>query len=111
DRPAAADRRLEDRARVLAVHVLHRHEVRAVGLIDLVDLRDVLMVECRGELGLVEEHRDEPLVARALAQDRLEHDVALERAEPALPREENLRHATRREVADYLVAPDTSGRP
>ena len=109
DRPAAAERGLEDRPRVLAVDVLHRHEVGAVGLIDLVDLGDVLVVERRGELGLVEEHRDEALIAGALAQDRLQHDVALERAEPGLARQIDLRHAAGREVTDHLVPADPQG--
>src|ERR1044071_1895591 len=56
-------------ARVVAVHVLHRHEVGAVGLVDLVDLSDVLMVQRGRELGLVQEHRDKPLILRALPQD------------------------------------------
>ena len=86
--PAApAQRGLEDRAGVLAVHVLHRHEVRAVGLVHLVDLRDVLVIERGGELRLVEEHRDEALILSALSQDCLQHHVALERAQAGGARE------------------------
>jgi hypothetical protein len=81
NRPAAAQRRLENRARVLAVDVLHRHEVRAVRLIDFVDLGDVLVVQRCSELCFIEEHRDEALVRRTLAQDRLEHDVTFEGTE------------------------------
>ena len=50
-------------------------------------------------------------IARALAQDRLQHDVALERAETALAREIDLRHAAGREVADHLVTADPHGAP
>ncbi len=89
--------------------VLHRHEVRAVRLIDLVDLRDVLVVQGRGELCLVQEHRDEPLIAGALAKDRLEDDMTLERAETRLSREINLRHTAGRKVSDHLVTADPRG--
>ena len=64
------------------------------------------MVQHRGELGLVEEHRDEPLIARAFADDRLQDDVALERAEPGLARQINLRHAAGREVTQHVHASD-----
>ena len=52
NRPTAAKCRLEHRASVFAVHVFHRHVVSAVGLVDFVDLRDVLVVERRGEVSL-----------------------------------------------------------
>ena len=48
----------------------------------LAHLRDVRMVELRGEPGLFEEHLYEVRVVRAIAQDPLEHDVALDSRDP-----------------------------
>jgi len=48
---------------------------------------------------------------RALAQNRFQHDVALERTEPGLAREIDLRHAAGREVTDHLVATDLDRVP
>ena len=53
---------------------------------DVVDLRDVRVVELRGEPRLVEEHRHELRVAEPLRQDPLEHDV---RSRPAVARARN----------------------
>ena len=52
----------------------------------------------------VEKHRDKPLIARTLAQDRFEYDVAFERTESTLAREIDLRHAAGGEVSDDLVS-------
>ena len=48
-----------DRAKVLAVHVLHRDEVSAVDLPDVEDLDDVRVRERGRDARLVEEHVDE----------------------------------------------------
>ena len=52
-------RAMQQRAHGLAVHVLHREEVRVAELSDVVDLRDVGMLELRREPRLVEEHPHE----------------------------------------------------
>ena len=90
--------------KVFAVHVLHRVEVRARELSDVVNLRDVRMLELRGEPRLVEEHRDELRVLREVRQDALDADELLEAAVTVKPREKDLGHATRRELRDELVA-------
>ena len=77
DRDAARAGGLEHGPDRRTVHVLHREEVRIVGLAHLVDLRDVLVVERGGEPRLVEEHPHVRALAIGGAQ-RLEHDVALE---------------------------------
>src|SRR5215470_6553008 len=75
------------------MEVLHREEVVAALLADVVDLHDVGVVQRRGETRLVDEHLDDVRIARPLDMDLLDHDVALEAldAGPA------------REVLDHLV--------
>ena len=51
---------------------------------------------------------DEPLVARELGADPLEHDVALEAFDAVAPAEEDLGHATRREVPEHHVPAEPS---
>ena len=100
---------LEQRPRGVTVDVLHRVEELAVGLTDVVDLRDVGVVEPGGEASLVEEHPHELRVAAALAGDDLQYRVALERADADRARQVDLGHAAGREVAHDLVA--TEARP
>jgi hypothetical protein len=83
---------LQHRAHGLAVHVLHREEVRVAELSGVVDLRDVRVLELRGEARFFEEHPHERDVARMLAQHALEHDVALHRANADAARQKDLRH-------------------
>ena len=100
-------RALEQRTHGLAVDVLHREEVRVAELSDVVDLRDVRMLELRREPRLVEEHPHERLVVRAMAQDPLQHHVALETSRTRAAREKDLGHPTSRELRQNLV---TAGR-
>ena len=93
----------EEPAQILAVHVLHREEVLAVLLADVVDVDDVVVVQRRREPRLVEEHLHEPRVARAVVADLLDDHVALEPLDPSHPRQDHLCHSTRREVANELV--------
>jgi hypothetical protein len=90
----------QDRPHVLAVDVLHREEVAAVGDAGLVDARDVRMIEVRGELCLVEEQPHEARVLGVRRQDSLEHDESFCRASA---REKQLRHPTSCELAEDLV--------
>ena len=60
----ALRRRGQHGPHVLAVQVLHRDEVLAGGLADVVDLHDVLVVQRGRDAGLVEEHPDEARIAR-----------------------------------------------
>jgi hypothetical protein len=97
----------EQRPQILAVDVLHRQEVDAAVLAHLEHLRDILMVQRRGESRLVQEHLDRGLVVRALRQDHLEHDVALEAPDPRGPANVDPRHPTRRDRREDLVLSET----
>ena len=97
-RLAFADCRSSFRS-VLAVDVLHREEVLAVRLADVVTpARCCWWCRPRREPRLVEEHRDEALVSRVLGADPLEHDVPLEALDPVGAAEQDLGHAARREM-------------
>ena len=114
-RAAQALGAVEQRPHGLAVHVLHREEIRVAELPDVVDLRDVRVLELGREARLIEEHADEVRVRRAIPQDPLEHTVALDSCDAFTARQEDLRHATRRELGEDLVAvggrPDLGGNP
>src|SRR5690606_16784096 len=94
---ALADLR-DELADVLAVDVLHREEVRAVLFADVVDLDDVVVMERRRDARFLEEGRDELLLARELAADALDHDVAREALEPGRTCEMHVRDIARREL-------------
>src|SRR5262249_49854793 len=70
---------------------------------DVIDLRDVGMVERGGDPGLVEEHLNELWLARQLGQQALDHDPFFEAFEPAYAGEVDLGHAARRQVFQQLV--------
>ena len=93
----------DDRAQVLAVDVLHRDEVLAVGLPDVEDLDDVRMRERRRDARLVEQHLDERAVLVHRRQDPLDDEQLLEACDALLDGEEELRHAAGREPADEGV--------
>ena len=86
DRDRVLDRNLlvvlgrvdEQAARVLAVHVLHREEVLAGVLADVVDLDDVVVMQRGSEPRLVEEHLDVARLLEQLGVDALDDDVTLE---------------------------------
>src|SRR4051794_23455199 len=91
-------------AQVFAVHVLHREEVLAALLADVVNLDDVLMVELRGETCLVEEHLHERGVVCLTGTNALDDDVPREAFDATGTRKQHLRHATARQVLDDLIA-------
>jgi hypothetical protein len=99
----------EQRAQVLAVHVLHRQEVDAGLLADLEHLRDVVVVERGGQPGLVEEHLHRGRILCALGRDHLEHDVALEAANAGRARHVDPRHASGRQRRQDLVLAEVGG--
>jgi hypothetical protein len=59
--------------------------------------------ELRREPRLLEEHPHEDDVGRALAQHALHHHVALHRADAGAPCEEDLGHATGRQLRQDLI--------
>src|SRR3954471_9499323 len=85
------------------MEVLHRDEPRAAVLAERLDPADVLVRHLAREVRLVAEHRHEVLILREVRKDALDHeDVAAGRSGRA--RQEDLRHPTRRELRDELVA-------
>src|SRR6185312_16133524 len=78
-------------------------EVRVAELTDVVDLRDVRVLQLRREPRLVEEHPHERLIVRAMPEDPLEHDVALDSRRARTAREKDLGHSTSRELRQNLV--------
>jgi hypothetical protein len=103
---AALLRALEDRAQVLAAHVLEGDEVRLVNLTELEDLRDVRVRELHRELRLVDEHRDELLVLRDGGQDALDRDETLEARLSEGLRLEDLRHPPDGDPLQQVVLPE-----
>ncbi|MBK7191551.1 MAG: hypothetical protein IPH80_03655 [Myxococcales bacterium] len=102
-RPLLRDAAAKQRARRLAVDVLHREEVGVDHPADVEDLRDVRMVELGGEARLVQEHGHELGIARVVRHDALQHDVAFEARQAHDPREVQLGHAAAGEVPEQLV--------
>ena len=93
------------------MHVLHREEVLAAVLADVVDLHDVLVMEARRDARLVEEHLDEALILRVLGADSLDHDVALEAFDAVRAREQHVGHAAGGQVAQDRVPPEPFRAP
>ena len=85
------------------MEVLHREEVLAARLADVVDLDDVRVVQVRGEPRLVEEHVDEALILRVFGADPLQHHVALEPLDPIRPCEQHVGHTARRQVLEHDI--------
>src|SRR6185312_14107449 len=83
--------------------VLHREEVVAVLEADVVDLRDVRVVQRRREARFVEEHVDELRVRRELREDALDHGELLEPLDADGAREIELRHPPDRDLANQVV--------
>ncbi len=101
DRLALRDRTAQDRAQVLAVHVLHREERLVAVEPDVEHARDVRVVQRRSEVRLVAEHPHELRILGELGQDPLDHDDL-----GGLPRtrEEQLRHAPHGQAPEDVVA-------
>lgn len=98
-RPRAA----HDAAQVLAVNELHGDEVGAVLFAELVDLRDVRVVEAGDDLRLVQEHLNELRVLGEVRQDSFDHYVAVEALDAGLLCKPHLSHATGGQLLDVLV--------
>ena len=94
----------------LAVDELHRVVDEPSVLADLEDARDVLVIDLRGDLRLVEEHVAELPVVRVGLQDRLESDEPFEPELAGHAREPNRTHAALREDAKQLVTVESVPR-
>ena len=95
---------------VEAVDELERDEVLAVLLAEVRDLDDLRVDELRGQLGLVDEHRDEGLVRRQVRQDALDDEQLLEAVGREDLRVEDLGHPASREALNQRVAPELRGK-
>jgi hypothetical protein len=85
------------------VDVLHREEVVAFVDADVVDLRDVRVLERGGESRFIEEHRHEARVRHVLGQDALDHHELLEALDAGRPCEVQLGHPADCDLPDQVV--------
>ena len=99
----ALARSIELRERV-ALDVLHREIEDLVLLAEVEDLRDVRVLDARGDARLVEEHLLEANVRGELRQDRLDGDELLEAVFASLARDPDARHSPLGDGAQELVA-------
>ncbi len=93
----------EDGFQIVAIDVLHGDVVGVLDLAEVVDVDDVVVVELRGQLGLIDEHLDEVLVVRQMGKDLLDGDRLLESFDAAHPRLPDLGHAARGDLLDHHV--------
>jgi len=94
---------LEDALEVVAVDELHRDVVGVGDLAEIVDVDDVVVVELRRELRLVDEHRDELFVVRHVRQDLLDRHRFLEAFDALHPGFPDLGHSARRNLLEQRV--------
>jgi hypothetical protein len=97
-RRAVPDEKLLDRA---PVEVFHRDVVGALGLAAVVDRDDVRVREASRVLGFAPEPLDELVVLRVAVVEDLDRDRP---AQLLVLREVDVRHSTRAQLADDLVA-------
>ena len=101
--PLALARAVELRERV-ALDVLHGQVEDLVLLAEVEDLRDVRVLDARGDARFVEEHLLEAHVRRELREDCLDGDELLEAVFAPLPRDPDARHPALGDGAEQLVA-------
>src|SRR5205823_820658 len=78
---------------------------------DVVDLRDVRVVEGGGEPRLVEEHLDKARALDVLRQDPLHDHQFLEALDAGRAREVELRHTANRDLSDQVILAEPVTRP
>ena len=100
---ASLDAVLQQLAQRPPRQILHRDEVLAVVLADLVDRHDARVIQRRQRLRFVAQR-----ALRGVASQQLQRDVALERR---ISREEDLTHPAVAEQAHDLIAADRVHRP
>jgi len=94
----------QEAERVEPVDELERREVVAVDLTEVEDLNDLRVGQLRGQLGLVDEHRDEAGVGRQVRQDPLHDQDLLEAMRGRDLRAEDLGHSAHRQPFEQRVA-------
>ena len=95
---------------VEAVDVLERREVLAAHLAEVEDLDDLRVRQLRGQLRLVDEHRDEVRVRRQVRKDPLDDQDLLEAVRRGDLRAEHLGHAAHGQPFEQRVAAKGRGR-
>ncbi len=86
------------------MHVLHRDVVGALDLSEVVDLRDVGVVQEGGDPRLVEEHVNELFLLREVRKNSLHHHLLLEAHHSPLACEVDLAHPAGGELLDQFIA-------
>jgi hypothetical protein len=104
-----APHHVQGAAQITTLDVLDGEEVLVADAPDLEDLRDVDVLELDGDLGLVDEARDELLVLGEVGQHLLDHAQLLEAGQAVLG-EEDLTHPAAREALDQEVATEHLGQ-
>jgi hypothetical protein len=102
--------RPHQRQQVVPVHELHRDEVLALELAEVEHLRDVGVVQSRGEPRLVEEHPREFGIVGELRQDALERHQLVEALGPAQLRQIHLGHAAGGDAPHQRIPSDARTR-
>jgi hypothetical protein len=113
ERGAELDRALPHVVCAEALEVVEHHEVPSVlVLADLVHARDVLVMQQAQHPRLVEEHRDRRIALRGERDlERLDHDLALEAADPGRAAQVHPSHAARRQCGDQIITTNAGGKP
>jgi hypothetical protein len=103
-RLALASANVEHALEVLSLDVLHRDVEELIDLVEVEDLHDVRVVQVRGDLGLVLEHRDEALLLSEVREDALDDDRLCEAFGTDGLGAEDLRHPALRDLVEQEVA-------
>ncbi len=98
--------RSPDPAQAVAVHVLHRDEVRALVLTQLEDLHEVRVREQGRHPRLVQEHLDRCVILGEEGQDPLHHHDLGEPSRASRHGKEDFAHSSGAQQVHQLVAPD-----
>jgi hypothetical protein len=95
--------RAQHREERLTLEILHRDEVAALGLTEVIDVDDVRVLDERRDARFVEQHVDERFLARQVLVHELDDDQLFEARGSALDRQLHLRHAALADPCDQLV--------
>jgi len=98
-----------ERLQIAAAQVLHRQEVAAFDLTEVIDGDDVRVIEQRADLRLLHEHLDEAGRARELREDALEHERPPEALGARHDRPKDLRHSAHPNSIQQNVATESLG--
>ena len=100
---------LEHRPDVLALQILHRDEVLAVRVTDVVDLRDIVVLKLSYQSPFVQEHLNRSITQSAFSMQFLDDYVFLEPLDPGCAGEKDLRHTADGELPHDLIFARSAG--